>query len=110
MSNPSACITDQERKELAGALGGFVYTFFLNQEPVSTMAGNRRAADKTAQVIGRIVAAATYPERLDADYLMATRRFEVLFADAAWKAIEAVARDFIKPVTKPGADTVRGDS
>lgn len=98
MSETAVVISDQERQELAGVLGGFVYTFFLNQEPVATVAGNRRAADKTAQVIGRLIAAATYPDKLDTDYLMMARRFEVLFAEAAMEALDTVIKDWIKSV------------
>lgn len=96
MSNPSVVISDRERQELAGALGGFVYTFFLNQEPTATMAGNRIAAHKTAQIIGRIIAAATYPDKLDTDYLMMARRFEVQFSDVALEAVNNVIRGLIK--------------
>ena len=98
MSETAVVISDQERQELAGALGGFVYTFFLNQEPAATVAGNRRAAEKTAQVIGRMIAAASYPDRLDTNYLTMTRRFEVLFAEAALEAADTVIKGWIKPV------------
>lgn len=98
MSDQATVISERERQELVGALGSFVYTFFLNQEPVSTVAGNRRAADKTAQVIGRMIAAASYPDKLDTNYLMLSRRFEVVFAEAALEAADTVIKGWIKPV------------
>lgn len=98
MSDQVTTISERERQELAGALGSFVYTFFLNQESVSTVAGNRRAAEKASQVIGRLIAAATYPDKLDTSYLMMSRRFEVVFAEAAMEAADTVIKNWIKPV------------
>ncbi|WGK61477.1 hypothetical protein QAO71_15740 [Halopseudomonas sp. SMJS2] len=98
MSNLLVEITDEERKELAGALGGFIYTFFLGKESVPATAGNRRAAEKTSQVIGRAVAAVTHTGKIDGDYLMLSRRFEVAFGEAAIEAADTVIKKWIRPV------------
>lgn len=102
MSDQAALISERERQELAGALGGFIYTFFLDKEQVPTTAGNRRAAEKTSQVIGRAVAAISHPGRIDGDYLMLARRYEVLFGEAAMETAEAVIKAWIKPVQCEG--------
>ncbi len=97
MSN-EAEITREDRIALGGELAGHIQNFFLNQQGVYTVAGNRIAGEKTKQLIGRVCAAVLYPGKLDGQYLMLARRLEVEVANEAQEALDGVFRSWIKAV------------
>ncbi len=91
-------ITREERMALGGELAGYIHNFFLKQQEVYTVAGNRLAGEKSKQLIGRVCAAVLYPGKLDGDYLMLARRLEVEVANEAQEALDGVFRSWIKAV------------
>lgn len=97
-------LTEQERFELAGALCADIFTFFYGRDKSSFAVANRRAAHKTAQVVGRVAAAVLHDGAVGTDYLMLARRFEVLFSKMTIETAEGVAKSLIKTADVEATD------
>ena len=66
---------EEDRQELCGELANAVYMFFRKKEPLTGVAGDRKAAKNCTQLLGRVVAAA-YGEPIDSHYLLYVKGWE----------------------------------
>lgn len=102
MKKEAVEISEQERIQLGGELAECIYNFFRNQEPVASVEGNRRAAEKTALVAGRVAAAVMHPGKVDGEYLMLSRRLETTMSAEMKSTIDSVIKGWIRPVQPEG--------
>lgn len=79
-------------------MASFIYNFFREQEPVATMAGNRRAAKKAALIAGRATAAVMHEGELDGEYLIYSRWLEKQTADAMRSSMDSVLSGSLRVV------------
>lgn len=91
-------ITEKERQALAAKMASFIYNFFRDQEPVATLEGNRRAAEKAALVAGRVTAAVMHEGKLDGEYLIYSRWLERQTAEVMRSTLDEVVSGSIKAV------------
>ena len=90
--------SEEDRQELCGELANAVYMFFRKKEPLTGVAGDRKAAKDCTQLLGRVVAAAAYGEPIDSQYLLYVKDWEKKAVYIAERAAKQVVSGSIKSI------------
>ena len=82
--------------QLLNTLG--ILNLELKKEPLTGVAGDRKAAKDCTQLLGRVVAAAAYGEPIDSQYLLYVKDWEKKAVYIAERAAKQVVSDSIKSI------------